>query len=500
MASRDTPEISSVPSLDHKLRLIARIALVLTIPVVLYFTTRGTWSLTSQNNDGGWSGGFYWAQAESMLVRGRLDVKPTDLLGECFERRGRCYGYFGVTPSLVRLPVLGFLRMFHSALTPLFVAVAVLLAYWAALRILRRALVSAAGPADHGSALAYFSVAAPTLGVGSNLLFAARPAVYEEAMAWAMAFILLTLNHVWAWCTRNARSLTPAVVFGVLAANARPTAAATCGVLGLFAVWWCWRGGLDRRALKRAVALCLLPGLTAAGVFWLKLRTPIPSVGMSKQVQEAPHWRDILARNGGHTSGLRFLPTALTMYFRPDSVMRRSEWPWFDFKFTTESITWVPPMPAGGAYVERPISVTTTMPLPWALTLVAGLSLVIDGWRRFRQLTGGHRSSPLPTGGESSSSAHGLTPDSWTLSAGLLVSAAAMFVLTVTTVGITNRYVSDFFATSIVGLSLAASTVVPWSRRHPSFAAGLLVLGLLFVAWSVLVNLSLTTRLVFNWT
>src|SRR6188508_3197110 len=87
-----------------QLRLVSSLALIVTIPVVFYFTTQGTWSLTKQNDDAGWSGGFYWRQAESMVVRGRLDVEPTALIGECFERGSRCYGYFGLTPSLVRLP------------------------------------------------------------------------------------------------------------------------------------------------------------------------------------------------------------------------------------------------------------------------------------------------------------------------------------------------------------------------------------------------------------
>ena len=48
--------------------------------------------------------------------------------GQCFERDSRCYGYFGVTPSLVRLPVIGILRYVRSALTPVFLTLAVLLA------------------------------------------------------------------------------------------------------------------------------------------------------------------------------------------------------------------------------------------------------------------------------------------------------------------------------------------------------------------------------------
>ena len=68
--------------------------------------------------DAAWSAGFFKSQAESML-HGRIDVQPSDILGECFLRDSRCYGYFGITPSVVRIPVIGILRYVRSALTPL---------------------------------------------------------------------------------------------------------------------------------------------------------------------------------------------------------------------------------------------------------------------------------------------------------------------------------------------------------------------------------------------
>ena len=57
----------------------------------------------------------------------RFDVDPIYILGECFIRDGRCYAYFGLTPTLLRLPVLGINRFFHSALTPIFLGGAILM-------------------------------------------------------------------------------------------------------------------------------------------------------------------------------------------------------------------------------------------------------------------------------------------------------------------------------------------------------------------------------------
>lgn len=457
------------------------------VPMVLYFTTQGTWDLTKQRNDGGWSGGFFKAQAESMLER-RLDVDPKDIQAECFQRRRRCYGYFGVTPSLVRLPFLSVLRARETAATPLFLAVAVLLAYGAALRLVRRGIAGLPGdPPAHGLALGYAAVAAATLGPGSVLLFVVRPAVFEEAAAWAVAFVLLALNHVWSWSERTARSLVPAVLFGVAAANARPTAATACGVLGLFAAAWCWKQGLARRQIVAAWCLCLLPGLSAGGVFWLKLRTPIPNVAMNTQVQQAPHWKAILEQTGGRTGGLMFLPTALTAYLRPDAVIARAEWPYFDFRFPPEPIRWVPPLPPGGAYVEPVASLTSTMPWPFLLTSIVTLGLA-------------RRLGPMRTTTRDADRARRPREeqDAWLSAAGVFVSAVATVALTVTTVGITSRYLADFYPIVVTGVAIGSRIVVPALAGRPRLVLLAGCTSLLMTAWSLVVVCSLATHLVFD--
>jgi hypothetical protein len=499
-------------ALASQLRAISWVALLMMVPVVFYFTTQGTWDLTEQTRDGGWSSGFFMAQAESMLVHGRLDVAPEEIRSECFERDSRCYGYFGVTPSLLRIPFLGILRYLHSALTPLYLGIAVLLGYWAALQMLQRSLRDSIDSARPGApALAYTIVGALALGPGGTLMFVTRPAVYEEAIAWGVAFVLLAVNHVWSWYSREARSLVPAVLFAVGAANARPTAAIVCGVLGLV-VAASWYFGHPRatiedpatapsgnsyqalrssrskgRVLVAAACLSLLPGLTAGGVFWLKLRTPIPDLRLNEQVPEMPWWRAILEKNGGKTTGLVFTPTELVAYFRPDAVTRRPEWPFFDFRFPAEPILWMPPLPEGGAYVERFTSVTATMPLPWIVTLMVAIWLGIEGWR-LAAIGRRAASPPAPL----------LTREQWLLAVGLLASVAAMAALTVTTVGITNRYLADFFATSVVGVALGHRVILRFCNQRPIIGAVAGLIALLLTGWSIVVTLSLSTRLVFG--
>jgi len=480
-------EVGAEATLRARLRAIAWIAVLVMVPLVFYFTTEGTWDLTKQRNDGGWSGGFFRAQAESMLVHARLDVDQLDLLSECLRRGNRCYGYFGLTPSLVRLPFLGIQRYFHSALTPLFLGVAVLLAYWAALQLLLRSLRQAAVAGQpRGAVLAYAIVGALVLGPGSSLMFITRPAVYEEAIAWGIAFFLIAVNQVWGWLAREVRSLVPAVIFAVGAANARPTLAAACGVLGLVVAGLAYLREPGRRLPRAALAICLLPGLTAAGVLYLKVRSPFPDHHLSEMMTKAPHWRVILNRNGDRTAGLMFAPTELFAYFRPDALTRTDKWPFLDFRDWQEMMVYLPPLPQGGAYVERFTSLTVTMPLACLIDLGVAVWIAAGAWRWRR--SGGHARSAIAP----------LTREEWILAAGSFVSAASMVLFTVTTVGITNRYLADFYPLSAVALPLGAYLILPFCTRRP--VAGVLtgIAAVLLTGWSIVVTQALTWRLLFD--
>jgi len=474
-------------TLRAQLRAIARVALLAMVPLVFYFTTEGTWDFTKQRNDGGWSGGLFRAQAESMLVHARLDVDPLDLLSECLRRGSRCYGYFGLTPSLVRIPFLGIQRYFHSALTPLFLGVAVLLAYWAALQLLRRSLhqVAAAGQ-PRGAVLGYAVVGALALGPGSSLMFLTRPAVYEEAIAWGIAFFLIAVNQVWGWLARDVRSLVPAVLFAIGAANARPTLAAACGVLGLVVAVLAYLKDPGRRLPVAALAICLLPGLTSAGVLYLKVQSPFPDHHISEMMTKAPHWRIILNRNGDRTAGLMFAPTELFAYLRPDALTRTGKWPFFDFRDWQEMMVYLPPLPEGGAYVERFTSLTVTMPLACLIDLAVAVWLAAGAWRWW--MSRGHAASALAP----------LAREEWLLAAGSFVAAASMVLFTVTTVGITNRYLADFYPLSAVAFALGAYLILPLCTRRRAAGALAGIAAVLLTGWSIVVTQALTWRLLFD--
>lgn len=460
-------------------------------PVVFCFTTQATWNPLHENDGGGYDARFFWAQARAVF-HGHLDVSRTALPTECWEYESKCFGYFGLTPSVLRMPLLPILRRLSVGMTPLYDALAVLLAYWAALLLLKRSLQECAAPfVTRGWIVAYAIAGAIVLGPGSTLIFLSRPAVYEEAAAWSVAFLLLAIERVWAWrSSRRIRSLVAAVIFGVLAANARPTGVTACFVLGLV-VLALWRFGAPPlpherrgRVIAAAVCLSLLPALTAGGVFWLKFRTPFPSLTLNEQVPETPFWADILRVNGNRTRSFIFTPTELVAYFRPDAITWSGEWPYVDF-LPTKSTIWMPPLPEGGAYLEAETSLTASMPLAWMLNVLVMAWLGRSAWRKITPARAFVSRVPTPS------------RELWVLAVGSFAAAAFATLLTITTVGIVNRYLNDFFAMSVLGVALGHRVVLPLVARRPRLSMIAGIVTALFVTWSMIVVLALTIRLVF---
>jgi hypothetical protein len=73
---------------------------LLTMAICAWFVTWGDWNLF----DGEHFCGFYDAQARS-LIAGRLDVPQAAIGTESFTFHGRTYGYFGIGPALLRVPL-----------------------------------------------------------------------------------------------------------------------------------------------------------------------------------------------------------------------------------------------------------------------------------------------------------------------------------------------------------------------------------------------------------
>lgn len=271
---------------------------------------------------------FYDHQAASLL-QGRLDVPPEVITFEAFVHEGKSYGYFGLTPALLRLPF----AAFHLGIGQL--SRAYMLAYFAAMLVAGYLLLLEAGrrravPVPRPWIVVLFVANA---GVANTAFFlGSRAYIYHEAILCGVAFALW---GVWATLRYlddpRARWWVAALVTGVLSLHARPpTGLFALTVLGLAAGWRAYRGWRDRATATPAsggLAGSLTVGLLAVlgvatfnGVSYLKFRT-IEGCPLRLNVQ---YGTDRLARIDGKQFHLSNLPFSANAYlFQPYAQVSR---------------------------------------------------------------------------------------------------------------------------------------------------------------------------------
>ena len=302
------------------------------------------------------------------------------------------------------------------------------------------------------------------LGVGSVLVQLTRPAMYEEAIVWAIAFLLLAIRAVWRWTETESRvQLGVALVCLVLGAGARPTVVPAAVVLGGFILW---RSVLARRVAwaLSALAMVALPAVFVLGVYWLKFETLIPDLRINESVHGSPFAAAMFARNGGATTSAQFIPTSLFTYLRPDGIVFDDAFPWVE---SQSSVAWLPPLRSGGAYVEPVGSATTTMPLLVIAAIGAGC------WAIWALVSRAELRETARTVGV------------------LLIAAASCLVVTLTWLVITNRYLGDFYPLLATGTAAAPLFLAEVCRSSWRWVLVAIVAGL--SAWGVFVNLALSS-------
>ncbi len=166
-------------------------------------------------------GDFYDYQAVSLL-HGRLDVPDVAISGEAFIVNGKRYGYFGLTPALLRLPFvifdLGFGQLSRAFMVLYFAGTL------AACYLLLRAVNHLAGrghaPPSAWATLCFVGGA----GLGSTVFFlGSRAYIYHEAILCGVMFAVFA-----CWCALrhytepDRRWWLGSLVCGVLSVHARP--------------------------------------------------------------------------------------------------------------------------------------------------------------------------------------------------------------------------------------------------------------------------------------
>jgi hypothetical protein len=219
-----------------------------------YFVTEGDFHLFAWTH----FGEFFDYQAVSLLG-GRLDVPPKAIGFEAFVVDGKSYGYFGLTPALLRLPVIlldvaGFGLLAVGQLSRSLMLAYYLVALVASYLILRQGAGMIRGGAGRPGTWAT-GVFVANVGMGTTLFFlGSRAFAYHEAILCGVALALLSCCWTMRYLAEpDRRWWLGALAFAVLALHARPPA-------GLFAL--------------TAVACSVLSN-GAQSVFAMRRETPV---------------------------------------------------------------------------------------------------------------------------------------------------------------------------------------------------------------------------------
>jgi len=417
--------------------------------VVWWRELRGASWLSSPEFSG--YAGFFRAQAEAMAA-GSFAVPDSALGDECYQVGSSCVGYFGITPSILRLPVV--LVGLEGDLTPLFVSVGYLLAVAMSLcllGVLWLMLVSRRERRTLKSRVLFGSLAVLG-GPGSLALMAAEKDVADEAVLWGVGFMLATLvavtlyirdgRHLWLWL---------ASVAACLAVGSRPSFVFSTIAVGIvIGVWQVAR----KQTLKSQISsfvLIVAPPITLAGTYLLKFGTIFPDQNMNRFIATSPAWRSILDANGGRFFGLDFIPTHVWDFFRPDALQYKLDYPRGIF-FTQSTVLW--PVESSEIYREPAASLTNLVPVGILLALVSLVALTASAYIRN-------------------------IPNLRILTAVGLASGAGLFA-TWGHVAMTNRYLVDAWPVTVMLSFLGGSLLarqLPASSRWTALVT-LLVVGL----------------------
>ena len=269
---------------------------------------------------------FYDLQARAMF-HGRLSLPNAKLGIEGFVHDGRTYTYFGIFPSLLRMPVLLLTSRYDGDLTaPSMLLAWMMTALFSSLMLWRLRVITRGRAVLGRAEAASFGVLVATILGGSVFLYlAATPFVFNEDFAWS---IPLTVGSMFALLGVMERPSTGRVVASgilILLANLNRTPTGYACSIGAFlvALWFAFgRGGASNR---RWAVWMFAVGLVGFGgssvVTFAKFGTPV-GLPMADQVWATvnAHRRYFLAANGGKAFSPGFLPSTLVAYLQPFGI------------------------------------------------------------------------------------------------------------------------------------------------------------------------------------
>jgi hypothetical protein len=295
---------------------------------------------------------FYDLQARAMF-HGHLALANGALGLEGFVHAGRTYTYFGLFPSIIRMPVLLVTSSLDGRLTAPYTLLAWLLTgVFASLLLWRvRFLVRGDSAMGRTEATAFGVLLASLMGGTIWMLLAATPFVFNEDIAWS---ICLTVGSIFALLGVIERPTWGRVIASgvlILCANLdRSTTGWACAVgAGLIALWFLLGlgGPENRRWCIPLLAAGIIPLIVSCAVNYSKFGVLF---GVSNEEQVWTHVnayrRKFLAANHGAEEGTVFVPTNIVTYFRPDGLGFSRVFPYITLPAS-------PPTPLNGVLFDR---------------------------------------------------------------------------------------------------------------------------------------------------
>jgi hypothetical protein len=189
--------------------------------VCAWFVTWGDWKFFEPED----FCGFYDAQARS-LIEGRLDVPAAAIGSEAFTFQGKTYGYFGIGPALLRIPLVIASPKLDGLWSRMMMMIGCSINLICIYRIVR--LIRRDKAVSQRSQRLLHSLFMLCAGIGStNVFLLGRSFTYHEAIMWGGTFALL---FAWALIKYFARpgygSLALASFFAFMSFHCRPTVGA----------------------------------------------------------------------------------------------------------------------------------------------------------------------------------------------------------------------------------------------------------------------------------
>jgi hypothetical protein len=276
---------------------------------------------------------FYDLQARAMF-HGHLWIPDGRLGVEAFVHGGREFTYFGLFPSLLRMPILLVTSRLDGRLTvPSMLAAWLVTGVFVSLLLWRvRVLIRGEAVVGRAEAVSFGVLVATIQGGSVFLVLAATPYVYNEDLAWS---ICLTVGSLFALLGVLERPTWGRVVASgllVLAANLDRVTTGWACVAGaiLIAGWFgIGRGGPERRRwFVPMLAVGGIPLVVGCAVNAAKFGVPFGLPVTDQVYSKVNVYRQkFLAANHNSEVGVAFAPTDLLAYLRLDGLRFTSVFP-----------------------------------------------------------------------------------------------------------------------------------------------------------------------------